>query len=262
MLVTAPFWCFKTPPYPSQMSILISERAYSLGCGENDGWTYFPCLPGLVLYMHSMAQSCLTLCGLRNCSPPGSTAHGIFQARILEWVAISSSRGSSKPRDWNFVSCVADGFFTCWAIREAWYIHISRHQVAHLTYIQLLFVSYTSVLGFPSASGKKPTCQCRRWKRTGFDPWKMPWRRKWQLTAIHGILVWRISWTEEPGGLLSMGSQRVWHDRHDITCMHIPQHSWKTTRKKRNLTLTTLMWVEHLIKKLNGKNETQQPANE
>ena len=46
------------------------------------------------------AQSCLTL------SPPSSFAHGIFQAIILEWVAISSSRGSSQPRDGTHVSCV------------------------------------------------------------------------------------------------------------------------------------------------------------
>ena len=45
------------------------------------------------------AQSCLTLCNLKDCSPPGSSVHGILQARTLEWVAISSSRGSSRPRD-------------------------------------------------------------------------------------------------------------------------------------------------------------------
>ena len=44
-------------------------------------------------------QSCLTLCHLMDCSPPGSFAHGILQARILEWIAISSSRGSSWPWD-------------------------------------------------------------------------------------------------------------------------------------------------------------------
>ena len=51
----------------------------------------------LVLYMgeSEVAQSCLTLSGLMDCSPPGSSIHGIFQARILEWVAISFSRGSS-----------------------------------------------------------------------------------------------------------------------------------------------------------------------
>ena len=43
----------------------------------------------------SVAQSCLTLCNPTDCSPPGSSFHGIFQARILEWVAISYSRGFS-----------------------------------------------------------------------------------------------------------------------------------------------------------------------
>ena len=43
------------------------------------------------------AQSCLTLCDPMDCSPPGCSLHGIFQARTLEWVAISSSRGSSRP---------------------------------------------------------------------------------------------------------------------------------------------------------------------
>ena len=53
------------------------------------------------------------------CSPPGFSVHGILQARILEWMAISSSRGSSRPRDWTQVSCIAGGFFTSWATREA-----------------------------------------------------------------------------------------------------------------------------------------------
>ena len=65
------------------------------------------------------AQSCLTPGDPLDCSPPGSSVHGILQARILEWVAISSSMGSSRPGDRTCVSCVAGGFFTCWAIREA-----------------------------------------------------------------------------------------------------------------------------------------------
>ena len=53
-----------------------------------------------VLPFHSVvAQSCLTLCDPMDCSPPGSSVHGIFQARILEWVAIPFSGGSSGPRD-------------------------------------------------------------------------------------------------------------------------------------------------------------------
>ena len=66
-----------------------------------------------------VAQLCLTLCNPMDCSPPGSSVHEIFQARILEWVAIYFSRGSSQPRDRTWVSCTAGRFFTDWAIREA-----------------------------------------------------------------------------------------------------------------------------------------------
>ena len=52
-------------------------------------------------------------------SLPGSAVHGIFQARILEWAAISFCRGSSQPRDWTQVSCIADRHFIVWATREA-----------------------------------------------------------------------------------------------------------------------------------------------
>ena len=44
-------------------------------------------------------------------SPPGSSVHGVLEARILEWVAMLSSRGSSRPRDQTRVSCMVDGFF-------------------------------------------------------------------------------------------------------------------------------------------------------
>ena len=52
-----------------------------------------------VVVIVSVAQSCLTLCDPVDCSPPGSSIHGISQAKILEWVAISFSRGSSRRRD-------------------------------------------------------------------------------------------------------------------------------------------------------------------
>ena len=64
-------------------------------------------------------QSYLTLCNPMDYSPPGSSVHGILPARILEWVAISFSRGSSQPRDRTQVSCIADRCFILWATREA-----------------------------------------------------------------------------------------------------------------------------------------------
>ena len=59
-----------------------------------------------------VTQSCPTLCDPMDCSPPGSSVHEIFQARILEWLAISFSRGSSQPRGGTRVTCTAGRFFT------------------------------------------------------------------------------------------------------------------------------------------------------
>ena len=64
-------------------------------------------------------QSCLTLCNPMYCSLPDSSIHGIFQARILEWGAVSFSRRPSQPRDWTRVSRIVGRRFTIWAIREA-----------------------------------------------------------------------------------------------------------------------------------------------
>ena len=69
-----------------------------------------------------VAQLCPTLCDPMDCSLPGSSTHGIFQARILECVVISFSRGFSQPRDWTRVSCIAGRRFTIWATREVYSI--------------------------------------------------------------------------------------------------------------------------------------------
>ena len=62
-----------------------------------------------------VAQSDPTLCDPKDCSPPGSSVCGILLARILEWVATPSSRGSSQPKDGTWVSCIAGRCFTVWA---------------------------------------------------------------------------------------------------------------------------------------------------
>ena len=66
-----------------------------------------------------VAQSCPTLGDPMDCSPPGTSVHGTLQARMLQWVAMSSSRGSSRLRDQTQVSRIAGRFFTVWAPREA-----------------------------------------------------------------------------------------------------------------------------------------------
>ena len=64
-----------------------------------------------------------------DCSLPGSSVHGISQARILEWIVISFSRGSSWPRNQTWVSCIEGRFFTVWATRESIaYWHILKIQ--------------------------------------------------------------------------------------------------------------------------------------
>ena len=70
-------------------------------------------------WVSEVTQLCPTLCDHMDCSLPGSSLHGILQARVLEWVAISFSRGSSRPRDWTWVFCIPGRCFNLWAIREA-----------------------------------------------------------------------------------------------------------------------------------------------
>ena len=95
-------------------------------------WTYY--LQNIVIFFNllcilcmracthaKLLQLCPTLCDPMDCSPPGSSVHGIFQARTLEWVAISSSRGSSQPRDQTTSlasPALAGRFFTTWATWE------------------------------------------------------------------------------------------------------------------------------------------------
>ena len=72
-----------------------------------------------------VTQSCPTLCDPMDCSLPGSSVHGVFQARVLEWGAIFFSKGSSQPRDQTQVSSIVDRWFTVWATREVILAHIN-----------------------------------------------------------------------------------------------------------------------------------------
>ena len=83
--------------------------------------------------------------------------------------------------------------------------------------------SFSKTAASSGASGREPACQCRRHKVCGFGTWigKIPWRRAWQPTSA-----WRISWTEEPGRLQSIGSQRVRYDWSELTCYHVIGLRW------------------------------------
>ena len=72
----------------------------------------------LKLFRVCESLSCVWLCDPMDCSLPGSSVHGVLQARILEWVAIPFSRGSFWPGDWTWVSCIVGRFFTIWTTKE------------------------------------------------------------------------------------------------------------------------------------------------
>ena len=105
---------------------------FSSGSSQPRSWTGVSCIAGRFFTNwairevligprekeREVAQSCSTLCNPMDCSLPGSSVRGILQARVLEWVAIPFSRGSSLPRDWTQVSCIAGRRFTIWATRE------------------------------------------------------------------------------------------------------------------------------------------------
>ena len=100
----------------SQVSPFSEEHSPSLGLMVLPLWS-MECAQGFVVIV-LVILSCLTLCNPMDYSPPGSSVHGILQARILEWIAIPFSRGSSWPRGWNRISCTASGIFTIGGTRE------------------------------------------------------------------------------------------------------------------------------------------------
>ena len=135
-----------------------------------------------------------TLCDPVDHSPPGSSVHGIFQARMLEWVAMPSSRGSSPPRDETRVSCVS-----C----------IGRRFFTHRTQKLGERVSNNGIAW--RLSGKEPTCNGGDTGDAGSIPGLG--RSPRGGSGYHSsILTWRVPWTEEAGGPQSMGSQRVRQD--------------------------------------------------
>ena len=96
-----------------------------LAARSSQSWGLCTCYPHCLkqplhaCVLKSCNQNQVRLCDPVDCSPPGSSVHGILQARRLEWVATPFSRGSSQPRDRTQVSCTAGGFFTTCATRAA-----------------------------------------------------------------------------------------------------------------------------------------------
>ena len=134
-------------------------------------------------------------------SPSGSSVHDIFQARILEWVAFSSSRGSTWPRDWTHISCIAGRFFTCWAIRET-----LRH-VAAAKSLQSCATLCNPIDGSPPGSPVPGILQARtlEWVAISFsNAWK--WNVK--VKSLSRVRLFTTPWTVAHQAPLSMGFSR------------------------------------------------------
>ena len=101
------------------------------------------------------AQLWSTLCESMDCGLPGSSVHEILQARILEWVAIPFSRGSSQLRDSTRVFCIVGRFSTIWAIREAHLkttLRPSKRTECNFSFIETDFSVYTHIQKLTSTS--------------------------------------------------------------------------------------------------------------
>ena len=112
-----------------------------------------------------------------DCSPPGSSVHRMLQAGILEWVAVSFSRGLSQPRDRTRLSEIE---IFIWQLKR-----------------------------LPGCPGSKESA-CNIGDQVSIPGLQDPLEK--EMATHSSILAWRIPWTEEPGRLQSMGLQRVRHD--------------------------------------------------
>ena len=131
----------------------------------------------LLLLKCVLTQSWPNFCNLMDWSLPGFSVHGISQARILEWLAISFSRGSSWPRDQTWVSCIAGGFFTIWATnkpQQPWHMK-KESDAAEVTWHACMHWRrkwQPAPVFLPGESrGRRSLVGCRLWGRTVGHDW-------------------------------------------------------------------------------------------
>ena len=176
-----------------------------------------------------------------DCSPLGSYVHGILQARILDWVAIPFSRGSSRPRDWTLVSCTAGTFFTVWATREAW--DCLHHSGKHTQKLLSRIFKYVRRWGQDSKKG--------RWRRQGA-------RQKLCLlldlkTSEHALRCSRLPTTSPVCG---MGLSAFWSSPFVCVSFAFPVPSAKWMWNRHAINPSSLLSQETKAHILHGVRET------
>ena len=158
---------------------------------------------GNKMYIHLkvlVTQSCLTVCDPVDCSPPGSSVHGIFQAKILEWVAIPFSMVSSQPRDQTLLSYTGSRFFTIWATREALYPPTAKS-------LQSCPTLCDPIDGSPPGFPVPGILQARtlEWLAISFSN---AWKWKVKVKSLSCVWLFATPWTAAYQAPLSMGFSR------------------------------------------------------
>ena len=153
---------------------------------------------------------CLTLCNPMDCSLPSSSVHGIFQARVLEWVAISFSRGSSWPRDRTRVSRIAGRHFTVRATREVqtWsYKLVNKLTTATAKSLQSFLTLCDPTDGSPPGSPIPGILQARilEWIAISFSN---AWKWKMKVKSLSRVRLLATPWTAAYQAPPSMGFTR------------------------------------------------------
>ena len=144
---------YKIQPAPQTLSICYFAKCFQFNMSPVSAHWQYMCVSVCVcvcvcVCVMKVVQSCPTLCDPLDCSLPGSFVHGILQARILKWVAIPFSRGSTWPRDQTQVSCIAGKFFIwatgkpiCIRVKSTIYVSASCARLCSLCLTNLCIIS-------------------------------------------------------------------------------------------------------------------------
>ena len=189
------------------------------------------------------AQFYPTLCDPVDCSPPGSSIHRILQARVLEWVASSFSRGSSQPRDQTQVSRIAGRHFKLWAtrgarflIRTSWKHRDLVSLSQHLALRPVIIPNWTSI-----QSKGKAGMEMKGWDGTLLhDKHQLLWEQESQSCAVHIDITRGVSFG---GSVTIMPPALKQHPNFPLDNLWFPPHSYKLPN---NSVHFFIFWLSHV----------------